>query len=108
MAFRKQSSTASGLVRRPMVKLQDLEHWPQGCKAALTRIVIGTKGLFVKSQVWFSEPGLWSLYLIVCSYPEPVRMVKCQNFCTQQQQLSVNGSSGVRPSCGERQERLRD
>lgn len=76
-------------------------------KTALTRILIGTKGLFVKSQVWFSEPGLWRLYLIVCNYPEPVRMAKCQNFCNRQPQVSVDGSSGVSPSFGEGQQRTK-
>jgi hypothetical protein len=46
---------------------------------ALTRLLIGTRGLFaLKSQEWFSEPGWWRLGLIVCSYPEPVRMMRCQ------------------------------
>lgn len=46
----------------------------QGHKVSLTRMLIGTRGLFVSSsQDWFSEPGCWG-WLIVCSYPEPVRM----------------------------------
>jgi len=34
--------------------------------------------------------------MIVCSYPQPVRMMRCQNLCSCGQQVSVNGSFGVR------------
>jgi hypothetical protein len=70
----------------------------------LTRLLIGTKGLFVpKSQDRFSEPGRWRLGSIVCSYPEPVRMMRCQNVCNRQARVSVSSSSVVQvcmnPSC---------
>ena len=70
--------------------------WGQGHEMALTRLLIGTKGLFVlKYQERLSGRGWRRLGLIVCSYPEPVRMMICQNVCSRQQQVSVNGSSGV-------------
>jgi hypothetical protein len=49
-----------------------------------------------KSQDGFSEPGWRRLGLIVCSYPEPVRMMKCQDVCNRRQRVSVGSSSGVR------------
>jgi hypothetical protein len=55
------------------------------------------KPVRLKSKGWFSGPGWWRLGLIVCSYPEPVRMMRCQNVCDRRRQLSVNNSSsGVR------------
>lgn len=77
-------------------------------------MLIGTKGLFVPSlRDRLSEPGRWRLGLIVCSYPEPVRMMRCQTVCNQQEQVSVSSSSVVQvrmdPSCegaAERQVKL--
>lgn len=105
--FGQQSSTTFRLGWPPAMRLQASRLRIQGHKVTLTRMLIGTKACSLESQAWFSEPGMWRPGLIVCSYPEPVRMMRCQDFCNQQQQVSVSSSSGESPRCRERGKRGR-